>query len=157
MSIIKNILSASMAIFFCACGSGTKPSKVADNFLTAVNKKDFKSARTYATPETGKLIDLMEQLEKISSATDSIVPVDFEIVSERIDKNDAYVTFKQKGGNESDELHLVKIEDKWLVDVSKQDLATKNTGQIEEGESGIFGDPNDTITVPDSMMIEQAF
>jgi predicted transcriptional regulator len=144
-------------LLLVACQTGEKPGKVTEKFLQAINDKDFKAAREFSTPETGKLIDLMEQLQKMSEAADSIAPVHFEIVSEKIDGDNATVTFKEKNSNESDELHLVKLEDKWLVNVTKQDLAAKDMEQSEEGDGGIFGDPNDSIVASDSLLIEQAF
>jgi len=137
------------------CSGGTKPGSVASSFLSAVNDKNYEAARKYSTPETGKLIDLMEQLQKMSSATDSISTIDFEIVTEKIDNDKAVVTFKEKDSDELQTINLIKTDGKWLVNLSKQDLAAKNTGKNEEGESGIFGDPSDTLEVTDSSEVVQ--
>ncbi|HEX5001923.1 MAG TPA: DUF4878 domain-containing protein [Bacteroidia bacterium] len=145
-----------MLISLNGCSGGNKPSAVASSFLSAVNDKNYEAARKYATPETGKLIDLMEQLQKMSTATDSIAPVDFEVVSEKIDGDKAVVTFKEKGSDDSQTINLIKSNDKWLVSLSKQDLAAKNTQKNEEGESGIFGDPSDTLDVADTTTVSQS-
>ena len=137
--IIRSLFIVTAPIMLLiACSSGKKPSKTVEQFLKAVNEKDFVAARELSTPETGKLIDLMEQLQKLSGATDSIAPVAFEITGEKIeaDGKSAIVEFREKGGEQTEQIRLKMVDGSWKVDFSKQDLARKDGGFGEEGDSG---------------------
>lgn len=143
------------ALLLSSCSSGKKPSKTAEQFLKAVNEKDFKAAREVSTVETGKLIDLMEQLQKLSGATDSIAPVDFEIIGEKIeaDGKTATVEFREKGGEQTEQIRLKMVDGSWKVDFAKQDLARKEGGFGEEGESGtIETDSLPTLESPEDSL-----
>jgi len=124
-------------ILLFSCNMGNSPKKAAQNFLNAFNEKKFDEARKYSTPETIKLIDLMENLTKMTESTDSIVAGKIEITSERIEGDSAFVSFKEEGGTE-EVLKLLKVDGEWLVHITKQDISAKDTHTDNSGEEGIM-------------------
>jgi hypothetical protein len=123
--------------FLFSCNMGNSPKKAAQNFLNAFNEKKFDEARKYSTPETIKLIDLMENLTKMTESTDSIVPGKIEITSERVEGDSAFVSFREEGGTE-EVLKLLKVDGEWLVHITKQDISAKDTHTDNSAEEGIM-------------------
>ena len=143
---------------FITCSSGNKPGKTTEKFLEAIKTKDFTAARELSTPETGKLIDLMEQLQKVSNSTDSIAPIDYEIVSEKVEASgkEAVVEFREKGGQDIQQIRLKMIDGNWKVSFSKEDLARKNALGVEEGDSGVFEtDTLQTLESPEDSVLDK--
>lgn len=142
---------AMVTLFLTACGMGNSPKKSADKFLNSFNERNFAEARKYATPETIKLVDLMENLTKMAESTDSTEKKSVTVIDEKIDGETAVVTFKESGDEEVQEVRLKKIDGKWLVHVTKEDIAAKDngigSGMDEEGEMML---PDST----DMMMID---
>ena len=53
-----------LGLFFVSCSSDNKPKVVAEKFLKAVNKLDFKEAKKYCDKDTQDLLSLMESFSK---------------------------------------------------------------------------------------------
>jgi hypothetical protein len=134
---IRNIIVLITLAGLFSCNIGNSPKKTAQNFLDAFNEKKFDEARKYSTPETIKLIDLMENLTKMTESTDSIVAGKIEITSERIEGDSAFVSFREEGGTE-EVLKLLKVDGEWLVHITKQDISAKDTHTDNSGEEGIM-------------------
>ncbi len=128
------------------CKSANSPGKVAERFLNAFNERKYDEARKYASPDTDKLVDLMENLSKMSTSVDSIQHKRVEVTEEKIEGDTAFVTFREVGSEETDQIKLIKSEGKWLVHITKTDLSSKqnsvfDTNPVEEvvpdsGEAG---------------------
>ncbi|MBL0342098.1 MAG: DUF4878 domain-containing protein [Bacteroidetes bacterium] len=134
-NVLKYLTILTLIGFIAAC-SGDSPKKTAEKFLNAFNQRNFPEARKYATIETNKLVDLMENLSKMSQTSDSTSGKKIEIIDERIEGEVAYVTFKEEGATETEELKLKKVDGKWLAHVTKEDIAAKDGplgGEEEEG------------------------
>lgn len=135
----KNALlfAAMITLLFSACSSDS-PKKSADKFLNAFNERNFAEARKHATPETIKLVDLMENLTKMAESTDSTAKKKVTVIDEKIDGETAVVTFSEEGDDTVQEVKLKKVDGKWLVHVTKEDVAAKDNGfgpgSEEEGE-----------------------
>ncbi len=108
---------AAMAIV--SCGGKSDPKSVAISFLEARNKMDYKTAKKYGTPETGKMLEMLESFS--SMVPDSV---------KNLSKN-SKVVIKGEPKIEGDKctlvatntigVTLVKKDGKWLVNMSKDD------------------------------------
>jgi hypothetical protein len=113
---------ASITLFSCGGGSGSKPNEVAKAFLTAMNKADYEAAKKLGTDDTKKLLDMTatftammpDSVKKLSAAKK------VEIVGEPIlDGDKAVVNYKESDSPDQKSLNLVKKDGKWLVQQSK--------------------------------------
>ena len=133
-----HLLSLSMVILLLMGCSGNSPEKSAEKFLNAFNEKNYEEARKYATPETIKLVDLMENLSKMSASADSVSHPKIEVLESKIEGDSAMVTFREKGSDETEELKLKKIDGKWLVHITKSDITAKDNSIFNTDEEGEF-------------------
>src|SRR5688572_30941675 len=86
-------------LMLIACNKENTPKNVASRFLNAFNEKNYEEARKYSTPETIKLIDLMENLSKMSTSTDSVSHDKIIVLEEKIDGETATVIFRDEGSD----------------------------------------------------------
>ncbi len=133
-----------LLITLTACNSGNSPKKAASKFLNAFNEKNYEEARKYATPETIKLVDLMENLSKMSSSIDSVPHSKIVVTDEKIDGDNATVVFNEEGSNDSEEVNLKKVDGKWLVHITKADISAKENSVFDTGEEGLMQE-SDTL------------
>ena len=140
-------LSCSLLLAACTWNS---PRKVAQAYLDAVNEQDYEAAKKYATDDTRKLLNMFSSLAAITP--DSLKRgFDFEITSERLSGDTAYVGYRMAGSGREQELKLLRIDGRWKVAASKDDM-----NEIEGGEGMDSGATNlDTSgteeTVPDTL------
>jgi len=108
MKILKHIAILSLALLLVGCGSG--PRATAKMYTENLWHGKISEAKKYATEQTGKLIDVASSM--------IAMPIDpdfrFNFIEEIIDGNKATVTYKKPGG-ETDNVNLVKIDNKWKV------------------------------------------
>lgn len=133
-----------LLITLTACNSGNSPKNAASKFLNAFNEKNYEEARKYATPETIKLVDLMENLSKMSASTDSVPHNKIEVTEEKIDGDNATVVFNEEGSTDSEEVKLKKVDGKWLVHITKADISAKENSVFDTGEEGLMQE-SDTL------------
>jgi hypothetical protein len=131
-------------LVLAACNIGNSPSKNASRFLNAFQERDYAEARKYATPETIKLIDLMENLSEMTTADDTVKHAAIEIVSEKKEDDTATVTFREKGSDETEEIKMKKIDGEWLVHITKADMSAKGNSTFNTGEEGLMMEPDTT-------------
>ncbi|MDQ3049489.1 MAG: DUF4878 domain-containing protein [Bacteroidota bacterium] len=132
-----------LVIVATACNSGNSPKNAASKFLNAFNEKNYEEARKYATPETIKLVDLMENLSKMSTSIDSVPHNKIVVTEEKIDGETATVTFNEVGSTDSEEVHLKKVDGKWLVHITKADITAKENTVFDTGEEGLMQETDD--------------
>ncbi len=107
----KNLFVALISVFaFTACSSG--PTDAARDFSESVAKGNIDEAKTYATESTGKLLDLANSVGAVKARSN----FKFDVVKDSVVGDKAWVSFKDETGTEQ-QLELVKIGDKWLVNV----------------------------------------
>ena len=108
----KNLILAAAALSLAACSN---PRSAAENFLQSLANGQVEEAKRYATPSTGKIIDLAYSL-----AGDELLDPDFEFrnPSDSVAGNRAWVSYEEKDGTR-DTLELVKVDGDWLVSYSK--------------------------------------
>ena len=137
------------ALLMASC-TGNSPRKVARAYLDAVNEQDYEAAKKYATDDTRKLLNMFSSLAAITP--DSLKRgFDFDITSERISGDTAFVGYRMAGSGREQELKLLRIEGRWKVAASKDVM-----NEIEGGEGMDSGATNlDTSgteeTVPDTL------
>jgi Domain of unknown function (DUF4878) len=111
-------------IILTSCGGGNSadPKEIARNFLVAMNKADYETAKKFGTDDTKKLLEmtstftamLPDSVKKMSAAKK------VEIIGEaKIDGEKAVVSYKESDSPEAKSLNLVKKDGKWLVQQSK--------------------------------------
>ena len=140
------LIAFTVLLFILNGCTSNNPESAARSFLEAFNENDFEEARKYATPETGKLIDLMENLAKLSD--EKMESGEFEIVDSRIDGDKAYVTYRETDSDGTTELMLKKVDGDWLVHITKEDIATKGLLGSPDEEDGLFDDEHSEETAP---------
>lgn len=91
--------------------------ETAKNFSESATKGKITEAKKYATESTGKLLDLV-----IASNGHNAKPnFEFEFIKDSISENNAWVKFKDKNGTKkSEEIHLIKVDGIWLVNLSRK-------------------------------------
>ncbi len=118
---LKQIATAVLVSFMVACGGSDTPKSVAGNFLKALNKMDYETAKKYGSQDTGKLLDMMSGFAK-AMPDSSKQEKSFEIKNEKIDGDKATVIYKESGEEGDQTLNLVKVEGKWKVAMSKDSI-----------------------------------
>jgi hypothetical protein len=119
-------------LILTSCGGGDSPKSVAENFLKAMNKMDYETAKKYGSEDTGRLLDMMSGFANMipDSAKQE---KSFEIKDEKIDGDKATVTYSQSGEVGEQTLDLVKIDGKWKVAMSKDSMNGEEGGSIDSG------------------------
>lgn len=134
-----------VSVFFVSCFSAGNPEKTAEKFLTAINERKFDEAKSYGTPETVKLVDMLEQLTKVMDNPDAEPPVKYEIIRHTEAGDSAIVYFRESGSDIEQELKMKKMDGEWMVHVTKEDMAIKDPGPgSAEEEEGYWSDEADT-------------
>jgi len=132
MTFIKKIFPAAFLLFVVSCGGGDSPKSVAENFLKAMNKMDYETAKKYGSEDTGRLLDMMSNFTNMmpDSAREE---KSFEIKDEKVDGDKATVTYVQSGEVGEQTLDLVKLDGKWKVAMSKDSMNGEEGGSMDSG------------------------
>jgi hypothetical protein len=157
MKPVQSILALMLAsVLFVSCFSAGNPEKTAEKFLSAINERKFEEAKSFGTPETVKLVDMLEQLTKVMDNPDAESPVKYEIIRHTTDGETAVVFFRESGSDVEQELKLKKIDGKWMVHLTKEDMALKDPGPgSAEEEEGYWSDEADSNAVAsENILIE---
>lgn len=104
-----------------ACVGSDNPRSIAEKFLKAMSSQDYESAKKYGTDETGKLLDMMSGITKMS-VDSAVSDLSFEILREKIEGDNAVIYYKEGGREGELQLPLVKIDGKWKVLLSKESI-----------------------------------
>lgn len=103
-----------------ACASGTGPRDVATDYLNAMNKMDYETAKKFCTPEKITTIKLIQSTFDITTLPDSTLQlakrakVEIKEVKEEGDRCIIKYVVPQLA-NIDQELLLIKKDNKWLV------------------------------------------
>jgi len=128
-------------LFFAVCAVScktasqkeNKPAAVATKFLNHLRMFEFDEARKYGTEATGKMLDMfsmMLEMSKKNGKEPDTPPkaIDIQVVKTAIDGKNAVVTYKNEEGKEQ-QLDLVKVKGKWLVNMKKETPALTPTNK----------------------------
>jgi hypothetical protein len=125
-----------------ACSGGNNPKNVAEHFLKATQAENFEGAKKYCTEGTGKLLDMMSSFSKMGDKDkdkkEKKEDKKFIMGEEKIEGDSvATVTYKMEGNDAAEQtVKLKKVNNKWLVDISKDDMSKKDGGAPKEGRNG---------------------
>lgn len=126
----KFSFSVLIALFAVACGAGApSPSEVAEKFLTHTNKMEFAEAKQYSSKETSEMLDMLSGFA--SQMGEQEAPKPFKITGEKIDGDSATVSYRTEGDELDENISLIKVDGKWLVNVNKEDLDKENAVDTE--------------------------
>jgi GH25 family lysozyme M1 (1,4-beta-N-acetylmuramidase) len=124
--------SVILAIGLISCNSNS-PKSTAETFLNNFYHMDYKEAKTVATDETKKVLDMIEQFATMipdsQKQNAKKIKIDIKDVKEEGDK--ATVVYTTSENKQDQKLDLVKQNGKWLVKWSKQ-----NDGEGETPADG---------------------
>ncbi len=109
-----------------ACKKEEDPVVVAEQFLTAMQERDYASAKKYGTRETVKLLEQFEKIEKLNHQEPEEKPGKISILSEDIRGKVAVVYFKEEGNSAEQQISLQKVDTpegkKWKVALKKEEI-----------------------------------
>jgi hypothetical protein len=142
---LKHLASAALVVYLAACGGGDSPKSVAENFLKALNKMDYETAKKYGSEDTGKLLDMMSGFAKMMPDS-ARRERSFEIKDEKIEGDKATVTYSEQGEEGDQTLNLVKVEGKWKVAMSKDSMNSEEDSSMDSGATST--DTTSSVTEP---------
>jgi hypothetical protein len=97
---------------------------------------NYQEAKKYATPSTAKLLDMLAGAEAYTP--DSVkerMMSDFTIVKEYSETDSTSIVLYHLKNSDTDQiLNLVKRNGKWLVNISKEELNTRDAESPVEDE-----------------------
>lgn len=118
----KNLLSfCLLAVMFAAAGCGASPKSAAEDFLTALDNKDFETAKTFSTEGTHKMLDFLKGFA--DQMPEDTTKAEAKNVTKCVlegDKGTCTYCCDEEGGDS--ELAMVKIDGEWKADMSKETL-----------------------------------
>jgi len=144
MKNICNKISVVLGFVFIVSCSGNSPKSVAESFLKAMNKMDFEEAKKYGTDDTGKMLDMLSGFTKMMPDS-AKKEVKSEIIAEKIDGDKATVTYKDDGKSEEQVLNLVKIDNKWKVAMSKDNM-NGNANSMDAGATSTDSSADEALS-----------
>ena len=134
LSVLAVVVAAA---FFFSCNKGGSPKAVANTWLTAFYHMDYEAAKKVSTDETKNLLTQLAQFSgMVPDSTKQQykkITVEVKDVKENGDKAD--VTYllndptSKDASNKEQILHLVKQDNKWLVQFSKNDSMGGDDGK----------------------------
>lgn len=135
----KIILSVAVILAFGAIGcksSGDDPKVVVANFLEALSKKDFETAKKYATTETIATLDMLKGLASMGMKEDDKVDKfdrnDYIFGEPKITGDLATVEVKNKKNNDVQSVNLKKESDGWKVAFDKAGMMKQGMEKMKE-------------------------
>ncbi len=135
--------------FISCTKGGNSPEKTLNNFLTAVNNRNWEEAKKYATKESESMLDMVKGFADMMPDSTSTA-MKFEIIDDKTveDENTAQVVAKDENQNEIT-YKLKKIDGDWKVDFTMEALMGDMNMENPVDES-----VNSMDNMADSMMIE---
>lgn len=148
---MKKFFSGILILLFfgalSSCSTADSPKEVASKFLSALAGNKFEEAKKLATPESAQMIDMISNLTMNADSTHDERSPKFEMLSEKIEGEVASVTYKVDNENKEEVLKLRKVDNKWLVSMTKQDM---NKSDAMGGNDSLEGSEGDLIFPDDS-------
>lgn len=121
--IVAFTLFAFIAVSFIV--KKAKPTKSAESFLVALQKRDYETAKKYSTQSTKDIIILLESFDTERKPD---TPKKITFLSEKVEGDKATVTYKTEGSEEIATLKLEKEGKDWLVAMNKEEMMGENDG-----------------------------
>ncbi|MCK9612773.1 MAG: hypothetical protein WC401_00290 [Bacteroidales bacterium] len=100
------------------------PKKVANRFLKHFYNQEYDKAKIYGTTKTRQIVDFMDQLQAVSGQDK--LPMDTKVVLLDCEQKGDTAYCNYLANNIKNELLLIKVYDKWLVDLKKEAKVPKD-------------------------------
>ena len=132
--LIKLSLVAVAIITLVSCGGkSSTPEAVAEKFLDHLNKQEYAEAKKLGTEATGEYLDMLASLSEMAPEEEVETP---EITDLTCEENEDKATCTYKTDGQTQTINLVKQDDKWLVNMTKEnpmdDIDMDFDDEIEE-------------------------
>lgn len=115
-----------LAMVVVACSRIEEPKEVAEKFLDAMQRKDYREASSYGTTETVKLLNLYERISAMNGELPDEKPGKITILSEDIKGKTAIVYFREEGNDSEQRITLKKVDldgkAEWKVALKKDEI-----------------------------------
>lgn len=143
---IAIVMFALMGALASCKKDGNSPGDVAKAFMEAVDTKKWDEAKKLSTPESATMIDMLKSIYDMAPDSVKNKTTKFEITDEKIEGENATVTLSASDDEspkpKEEKIKLVKKEDKWLVNYSKESMMG---GGMESEEGDMEMDPQDEM------------
>lgn len=141
-----------MSLVLFSCSSKSDPKDVARNFLNALTQMDYEGAKKYGTPETGKMLEMLNSFATMlpDSAKANARKIKIEIKDAKTEGDKCSITYRNSEKQSDQVLTLVKKDGKWLVDMSKDD--SMNAGEDASVPEEVPAE--DSIPATDSLKVD---
>lgn len=115
------------------CTNKNSPEYVATQFINAMNTEEYIKAKEFCDDETDKIMDFLDKIKKEGQQNNQkqqkIKQPKVTIVKTEEKNGKAKVTYYlDDNKNQTASVDLVKVNDKWLVHISKEGKENKNGG-----------------------------
>ena len=123
---MKRFLGMFFMLSLLACSRTEEPRVVAEKFLEAMQRRDFREAASYGTTETVKLLNLYEKITSMNGEVPGETHGRITIVSEDIKGKTATVYFREEGNDAEQRITLKKVKEdgqgEWKVALKKDEI-----------------------------------
>jgi hypothetical protein len=135
--LTKGLFILSFLFVTISCNQEDGPEQVAEKFLNHLNKAEFDKAKEFCDEKSGEFLGMMAGMVGDNKPTEEEAGK-IEIIKTEYneDKTTAKVTYKNSKDEKENALDLIKVEDKWLVTINKEDM-NKEQGAPELEEEGL--------------------
>jgi len=123
LTYLLGVMAFSLIMF--SCSSGNSPESVAQDFMEALVKQDFDTAKELGTDQTKGFISMIEGMMKMMPEKDKKENTSFNDLKNikwgetKIDGDKAIVHYGNGEGQE-EKINLKKVDGKWKVDMKKE-------------------------------------
>ncbi len=115
---------AAFSLIMFSCSGGSSPKAVAQDFMEALAKQDFKTAKELGTNRTKGFISMLEGMMQMMPEKEKKENKSFNDLKDikwgetKID-NDKAVVYYGNGEGQQEKVNLKKVDGKWKVDMKK--------------------------------------
>ncbi|MFN3756185.1 MAG: lumazine-binding protein [Flavobacterium sp.] len=145
----KSFLMMSLLFLVISCKKEDGPEQIAEKFLTHISKAEFKEAKEYCDEKSAGFLDMMAGMVGENKPTEEEAGT-IEIIKSEINEDKAKVTYKNSNEEGEKTLDLVKVDDKWLVTIDKENQNKEEGAPAfdeDEDDEGMLFDEEDSIEV----------
>jgi len=148
------------AIAIVSCGGKSDPKSVAIGFLEASIKMDYKTAKKFATPETGKMLEMLESFPNMANDSLKNLAKDCKVIIKgepKIEGDKCSIVATAIVGDQTKvyNITLEKKDKKWLVNMSKDDIFPLVFGS-EDPATGVGADDATAVPAEEAMPTEDS-
>lgn len=134
----KNLLalvafSLFLTTVFIACKSEGDPKAVTENFFAALNKKDFATAKKYATKESQDFLSMLEGAATMAKDSSGFKDEKINVSNLKTDGDNATVDIAGSDNTHPLTVHLKKQDGAWKVAFDKNAITNMATDAAKNG------------------------